>query len=130
MIFSLASHTAGVLTVATHRNSITIFLSSAELRNCSTMSGVEDLMKQVEELKRRLREIEEEKEEMRRGWEEVEREEMRRGREEARVRGELRGREEARGGEYMMRASGAGGFASRAMGSAVHVSNKVRKTMI
>ena len=78
-------------------------------------------MKQVEELKRRLREVEEEKEEMRRGWEEEVREEMRRGREEAKVRGELRGREEARGGEYMMRMSGAGGSASRAMGSAVHV---------
>ena len=85
------------------------------------MSGEEDLMKQVEELKRRLRQVEEEKEEMRRGWEEKEREGMRRGREEARVRGESRGREEARGGEYMMRVSGAGGLASRAMGFAVHV---------
>ena len=46
---------------------------------------------------------------------------MRRGREEARVRGESRGREEARGGEYMMRGSGSGGLANRAMGSAVHV---------
>ena len=78
-------------------------------------------MKQVEELKRRLREVEEEKEEMRRGWKEEEREGMRRGRKEARVRGESRGREEARGGEYMLRGSGAGGFASRTMGSAVHV---------
>ena len=34
---------------------------------------------------------------------------MRRGREEARVRGESRGREGARGGEYMMRVSGAEG---------------------
>ena len=85
------------------------------------MSGEEDLMKQVEELKRRLREVEEEKEEMRRGWEEEEREETRRGREEARVRGESRGREESRGGKYMMRVSGAGGLASRAMGSAVQV---------
>ena len=66
-------------------------------------------MKQVEELKKKIREVEKEKED------------MRRGREEARVRGESRGREEARGGEYMMRASGAGGLASRAMGSAVHV---------
>ena len=73
------------------------------------MSGEEDLMKQVEELKKMLREVEEEKEE------------MRRGREEARVRGESRGREEARGGEYMMKGSGAGGLASRAMGSAVYV---------
>ena len=32
-----------------------------------------------------------------------------------------RGREEARGREYMMRGSGAGGLASRAMGSAVHM---------
>ena len=32
-----------------------------------------------------------------------------------------RGREEARGREYMMRESGAGGLASRAMGSAVHM---------
>ena len=66
-------------------------------------------MKPVGGLKRRLREVEEEKEEMRRGWEE-----------EERVRGESRGREEARGGEYMMRVSGAGGFASRVMGSVVH----------
>ena len=73
------------------------------------MSGKEDLMRQVEDLKRRLRETEEEKEE------------MRRGREEAKVRGKSRGRAEARGGEYMMRGSGAGGLASRAMGSAVHV---------
>ena len=67
------------------------------------MSGEKDLMKQVEELKKMIREVEEEKEE------------MRRGREEARVRGESRGR------EYMMRGSSAGGLASRAMGSAVHV---------
>ena len=72
------------------------------------MSGEEDLMKQVEELKK-IREVEEEKEE------------MRRGREEARVRGESRGGGKARGGEYMMRVSGAGGLASRAMGSALHV---------
>ena len=71
------------------------------------MAGEEDLMKQVEELKRRVREVEEEKE-MRRGWEEEERETR-------------RGREEARGGEYMLRGSGAGWFASRTMGSAVHV---------
>ena len=73
------------------------------------MTGEEDLMRQVEDLKRRLREVEEGKEE------------MRRGREETRVRQESRGREQARGGEYMMRVSGAGGLASRAMGSAVHV---------
>ena len=85
------------------------------------MAGEEDLMKQVEELKRKLREVEEEKEEMRRGWEEEENEEMRRGSKEARVGGESRGREEARGREFMMRESGTGGIASRAMGSAVHM---------
>ena len=58
---------------------------------------------------------------MRRGWEEEENKEMKRGRKEARVGGELRGREEVRGGEYMMRESGTGGIASRAMGSAVHM---------
>ena len=61
------------------------------------MPGEEGLMKQVEELKKMIREAEEEKEEMRRG------------------------REEARGREYMVRGSGAGGLASRAMGSAMHV---------
>ena len=61
------------------------------------MAREEDLMKQVEELKRKLREAEEEKEEI---W---------------------RRRKEARGGEYMMRESDAGGIASRAMGSAVHM---------
>ena len=61
------------------------------------MAREEDLMKQVEELKRKLREAEEEKEEM---W---------------------RRRKEARGREYMMRESDAGGIASRAMGSAVHM---------
>ena len=73
------------------------------------MAGEEDLMKQVEELKKKLREVEEEKEEIRRGSE------------EARVRRESRGGEEAREGECMMRVSGAGGLASRAMGSAVYV---------
>ena len=53
-------------------------------------------MKQVEELEKKIRKAEEEKEEM------------------------MRGREEGRGREYMMRGSGAGGLASRAMGSAVH----------
>ena len=72
------------------------------------MAREEDLMKQVEELKRKLREVEEEKEEMRRGLEE----------EESETR---RGREEPRGGEYMLRGSGAGGFASMTMGSGVHV---------
>ena len=63
----------------------------------TNMAREEDLMKQVEELKRKLREVEEEKEEIRRR------------------------RKEARGGEYMMRESDAGGIASRAMGSAVHM---------
>ena len=85
------------------------------------MAGEENLMKQVEELKRKLHEVVEEKEEMGRGWEEEENADMRRGSKEARVGGESRGREEARGGEYMMRASGTGGIASRAMGSAVHM---------
>ena len=61
------------------------------------MAREEDLMKQVEELKRKLREAEKEKEEI---W---------------------RRRKEARGGEYMMSESDAGGIASRAMGSAVHM---------
>ena len=63
----------------------------------TNMAREEDLMKQVEELKRKLREAEEEKEET---W---------------------RRRKEARGGEYMMRESDAGGITSRAMGSAVHM---------
>ena len=82
------------------------------------MSGEEDLVRQVEDLKRRLREAEEEKEE------------MGRGREEARVRGESRRREEVRGREYMMRGSGAGGLASRAMGSAEHVEQQSTENMI
>ena len=72
------------------------------------MAGEEDLMKQVEELKRKLREVEEEKEEKRRGLEE----------EESETR---RGRKEARGGEYVIRGSGTGGFASRTMSFGVHV---------
>ena len=60
----------------------------------TNMAREEDLMKQVEELKRKLREAEEEKEEI---W---------------------RRRKEARG---RMRESDAGGIASRAMGSAVHM---------
>ena len=61
------------------------------------MTREEDLMKQVEELKRKIREVEEEKEELRRR------------------------RKEAWGGEYMMRESGADGIASRAIGSVMHV---------
>ena len=67
-------------------------------------------MWQVEDLKKKIGEAEEEKEEMRRGREGV------------------RGKEEARGREYMMRRSGAGGLASRAMGFAVHVEQQDRKT--
>ena len=69
------------------------------------MSDEEDLMKQVEELEKKMRESEEEKKRVA----EEEKEEMRRG------------REEARGREYMMGRSGAGGLASRALGSAVHM---------
>ena len=57
----------------------------------TNMTREEDLMKQVEELKRKIREVEKEKEEIRR-------------------------RKEA-----MMRESGAGGIASRAIGSVMHV---------
>ena len=55
------------------------------------MADEKDLMKQVEELKRKIREVEEEKEDMRRGWKEEENEEMRRGSKEGRVGGESRG---------------------------------------
>ena len=96
-IFSLTNHTADVPTAITHPEFNHDIVSSAGLRDCSTMSGEEDLMKQVEELEKKMREAEEEEEEMRRG------------------------REEARGREYMMRGSGAGGLAGRAMGSAVHM---------
>ena len=57
----------------------------------------------MEDLEKKIGEAEEEKEEMGRGREGV------------------RGKEEARGREYMMRGSGAGGLASKAMGFAVHV---------
>ena len=63
----------------------------------SGAEGPQRVMKQVEELKRKIREVEEEKEEIRRR------------------------RKEAWGGEYMMRESGAGGIASRAIGSVMHV---------
>ena len=68
------------------------------------MSGEEDLIKQVEELEKKIRGAQEKKRLV-----EEEKEETRRG------------REEARGRVYMMRGSGAGGLASRAMGSAVHM---------
>ena len=102
-IFSLANHTAGVPTVITHPEFNHDIVSSAGLRYCSAMSGEEDLMWQVEDLKEKIGEAEGGKEEMGRGREGV------------------RGKEEARGREYMMRGSGAGGLASRAMGFAVHV---------
>ena len=104
LIFSLANHTAGVPTVITHPEFNHDIVSSAGLRDCSTMSGEEDLIKQIEELEKKIREAEEKK---RRA--EEEKEEM------------SRGREEARGREHMMRGSGAGGLARRAMGSAVHM---------
>ena len=85
------------------------------------MSDEEDLMKQVEELKKMIREAEEEKEEMRRGREGARERGKSRGKGEARERGKSRGREEARRRQYVMRGLGAGGLASRAMGSAVHV---------
>ena len=103
-IFSLANHTAGVPTVITHPEFNHDMVSSAGLRDCSTMSGEEDLMKQVEELEKKIREAKGKKR-----LAEEEKEEMRRGREVARGRG------------YMMRGSGAGGLASRAIGSAVHM---------
>ena len=68
------------------------------------MSGEGDLREQVEDLKRRLREVEEKKRVA-----EEEKEEMRRG------------REEVRGAEDVLRGSGAGGLASRSIGSAMHV---------
>ena len=104
-IFSLANHAAGVLTVITHPGIQSRYIvSSAGLRGCSKMSGEEDLREQVEELKKRVREAEEEK------WvAEEENKEMRRG------------REGVKGREDVMRGSGAGGLAGRAMGSAMHV---------
>ena len=63
----------------------------------TNMARKEDLMKQGKELKRKIREVEDEKEEIRKR------------------------RKEAWGGEYMMRESGAGGIASRAIGSVMHV---------
>ena len=79
------------------------------------MAGEEDLMKQVEELKRRVREVEKEKDEMRRGLEEEGR--------EAR-----RGREETRGGEYMLRVLEGLRAGQRALQCMWN--NKVRKTTI
>ena len=67
------------------------------------MSGEEDLREQVEELKKRVREAEQEKRVA-----EDENKKMRRG------------REGVRGREDVMRGSGAGGLAGRAMGSAMH----------
>ena len=81
-----------------------IVRSSAGLRDCSKMSAEEDLRKQVEELKKRVREAEEEKRVA-----EEENKEMRRG------------RKGVRGREHVIRGSGAGGLAGRAMGSAMDV---------
>ena len=82
-------------------------ISSGGLGDYSKMSSEEDLREQGEGLKRRLREVEEEKRVA-----EEEKEEMRRG------------RKEVKGTEGMMKGSGAGGLASRAMGSAMHVGQK------
>ena len=103
-IFSLANNAAGVPTVITHPELNHDIVSSAGLPYCNTMSGEEDLIKQVEDLEKKKRGAEEKKR-----LAEEEKEEMRRG------------REEARGRVYMTRGLGAGGLASRAMGSAVHM---------
>ena len=68
------------------------------------MSGEEELREQVEELKKRVREAEQEKRVI-----EEENNEMNRE------------REGVRGREDVMRGSGAGGLAGRAMGAAMHV---------
>ena len=94
-IFTLANHATGVPTVITHPGiqSRYIVRNSAGLRDCSKMSGKKDLREQVDEMKKRVREAEEEK---------------------------RRGSEGVRGREYVMRGSGAGGLAGRVMGSAMH----------
>ena len=68
------------------------------------MSGEEDLRKQVKEWTKRLREAEEEKRVL-----EQENKEM------------SRGKEGVRGRKCMMRGSGAGGLAGKAMGFAMHM---------
>ena len=99
-IFSLANHAVGVPTVITHPGiqSRCIVRSSAGLWDCSKMSGEEDLRGQVEELKKRAGEAEEEKRVA-----DKENKEMRRRRKD------------------LMRGSGAGGLAGRAMSSPMHV---------
>ena len=113
-IFSLANHAAGVPAVITHPGiqSRYIVRSPAGLRDCRKMSGEEDLRQQVEELKKRVREAEAEKRVA-----EEENKKMRRG------------REGVRGGEDVMRGSGAGGLAGRAMGSAMHVGLQGQESM-
>ena len=81
------------------------------------MAGEEGLMKQVEELKRKLREVEEEKEEMRRGLEEKE-SETRRGRKN-------RGEGNICWGDLVLEGLRAGEWALEYMWN-----NKVRKTTI
>ena len=105
-IFSFANDASGVPIVITHPGiqSRYIVRTSAGLRNCSIMSGEEDLREQAEEMKKRVREAEKEKRVA-----EEENKEMRRR------------REGVRGREDVMRESSAGGLAGRAMGSAMHV---------
>ena len=74
------------------------------------MSSEEDLRKQVEELKKKIRETEEEKQVAEEVNKQLKRE-----------------REEGRGREDMMRGSGAGGLAGKAMGSAMHVELRARR---
>ena len=103
-IFSLANHAAGMPTVITHPGiqSRSIVRSSAGIRDCSKISGEQDLREQVEGFKKKVTQAEEDEK-----WVAEEgNKAMKRGREEV-----LRGR------EYVMRESGAGGLAGRAMGS-------------
>ena len=114
-MFFLANHAAGVPTVITHPGIqsryivIEIFDKLCRAPGLQQMSGEEGLRKQVEEWTKRSREAEEEKRVL-----EEENKEM--GRE----------REGVRGREDMMRGSGAGGLAGKAMGSAMHVELQAR----
>ena len=85
-------------------------VSSVGLRDWTKILGEEDPRKQVEELKKKIREAEEEKQVA----EEVNTQ-LKRKREEVRER------------EDMMRGSSAGGLAGKAMGSAMYVELRVRR---
>ena len=74
------------------------------------MSGEEDPRKQVEELKKKIKEAEEDKHVAEEVNKQLKRE-----------------REEVRGRKYMMRGSGAGGLAGKAMGSAMHSELRARR---